>query len=345
MTSHRTASLDFVGMPKGEGFFMNFVYPDGVDHSGRTMVFTIQNKKTRKKVVVNGPSSEIVVSDSTISVTLVSDTASDEPGSTITLGDLENSPCVYGFDLLDAGGVLINRFQGEVEWISYLGPFDGSTGTISETVTVNTEPLQVVISGDAITGGGMSASMYDPRGIQDDAFDMSNMTEGTDSLILTQSERNKINVRPYVYTHEITISDFDSSGSRTTLEVDDHAFVMTANTAMTFRRAEIDIPEWDSELQGTPEFKVLSGADPGTELGTVTGFNSKVDQAHDGADPSPEYYTGSTSNVSVSVSAGDGIVLKCTDNGQGYGEESGYGGYSSVSDFIRVRLYFDLADF
>tara|TARA_R100001510_G_C7656664_1_gene216932 strand:+ start:2132 stop:3136 length:1005 start_codon:yes stop_codon:yes gene_type:complete len=334
-------------MPKGEGFFMNLVYPSGVDHSGRTMVFTIQNKKTRKKVVINGPGSEITVSSSTISITVVSDTVSDELGSTTVLGDLENSPCIYGFDLIDAGGVLINRFQGEVEWISYLGPFDGSTGSISETVTVNTEPLQVIISGDAIVGSGdMLASVYDPTGVQGDAFDMSNMVEGTNALILTQAERNKINVRPYVYTYEITVSDFtNSGGSAATIEVNDHAFVMTANTAMTFRRAEIDIPQWDISSQGNPEFKVLAGADPGTELGTVTGFSSAVPQAYDGADPEPAFYTGSSSNVSASVTAGDGIVLKCTDNGHALSGESGYGGFESVTDFIRVRLYFDLADF
>ena len=154
-----------------------------------------------------------------------------------------------------------------------------------------------------------------------------------------------LSVRPYVYTYDLTVEDFtNSGGDAATLEIDDHAFVMTANTAMTFRRAEIDIPEWDT-LQGNPEFKVLAGADPGTELGTVTGFNSTVPQAYDGSDPSPEYYTGSSSNVSVSVSSGDGIVLKCTDNGHASGEESGYDGQSSVTDFIRVRLYFDAADF
>jgi len=160
-----------------------------------------------------------------------------------------------------------------------------------------------------------------------------------------------LSVRPYVYTHDITIEDFtNSGGDAATLEIDDHAFVMTSNMAMTFRRAEIDIPEWDT-LQGTPEFKVLAGYNAGspTELGTVTGFSSPVPQAFDdpsgSADPNPQYYTGSSSNVSVSVSSGDGIVLKCTDNGHTNGEESGYGGRSSVTDFIRVRLYFDAPDF
>jgi hypothetical protein len=119
---------------------------------------------------------------------------------------------------------------------------------------------------------------------------------------------------------------------------------MTANMAMTFRRAEIDLPLWDT-LQGTPEFKVLAGANPGTEIGTVTGFLSTVPQAFEGSDPQPPFYTGTSSNVSVSVTAGDGIVLKCTDNGHAYGEESGYAGYNSVGDFVRVRLYFDAPDF
>jgi hypothetical protein len=154
-----------------------------------------------------------------------------------------------------------------------------------------------------------------------------------------------LSVRPYVYTYDIPVEDFtNSGGGSATLEIDDHTFVMTANMAMTFRRAEIDLPLWDT-LQGTPEFKVLAGANPGTEIGTVTGFLSTVPQAFEGSDPQPPFYTGTSSNVSVSVTAGDGIVLKCTDNGHAYGEESGYAGYNSVGDFVRVRLYFDAPDF
>ena len=39
---------------------------------------------------------------------------------------------------------------------------------------------------------GMSAAVYDPQGIEDDVFDMDNMVEGSNNLILTQDERDTI---------------------------------------------------------------------------------------------------------------------------------------------------------
>ena len=158
-----------------------------------------------------------------------------------------------------------------------------------------------------------------------------------------------LSTRPYVYTYDIPISDFaGTGGDAATLETGNHAFVMTANmSGMTFRRAEIDIPEWDAASgQGNPQFQILSGAEPGTVLGLVTvDGGSDVPQAYESSGPTPKYYTGTSGNVSVSVTAGDGIVLACTSNGHVSGEESGYGGFSSVTDYIRVRLYFDVTDF
>lgn len=157
-----------------------------------------------------------------------------------------------------------------------------------------------------------------------------------------------LDYHPYVYTYDITIADFaNTGGDSAALEVGDHAFIMTANLGeMYFRRAEIDIPEWDAAAQGNPQFKILAGAEPGTELGTVTVTgNSEVPQAYEGANPNPSYYTGSTGIVAVGVTPGDGIVIECTNNGHTSGEESGYDGYSSVTDFIRVRLYFDVPDY
>ena len=85
-----------------------------------------------------------------------------------------------------------------------------------------------------------------------------------------------------------------------------------------------------------------------TTLGTVTvdaGTSDKVPQTYEGSSADPEYYSGSTGNVSVAVTAGDGITLECLNNGHVEGEEGGYGGYAAVTDFIRVRLYFDVTDF
>lgn len=42
------------------------------------------------------------------------------------------------------------------------------------------------------SGGDMTAAVYDPTSVADDAFDMDNMTEGSTNLILTASERTNI---------------------------------------------------------------------------------------------------------------------------------------------------------
>ena len=158
-----------------------------------------------------------------------------------------------------------------------------------------------------------------------------------------------LEVRPYCYTYDIAISDFaNSGGDSAALEVGDHAFIMTAGmSGMTFRRAEIDIPEWEVTYRDDPQFKVLAGDDPGTTLGTVSVLAESGDeilQAYEGNAPNPKYYSGTSGTVSVGVTAYDGIVLECIANGHYLGEESGYDGRSSVTDFIRVRLYFDITE-
>jgi len=163
-----------------------------------------------------------------------------------------------------------------------------------------------------------------------------------------------LSVRSYVYTYDITIADFGLAvGSG--LEVGRTAFVMTVNmTGMTFRRAEIDIPEWETDGPGQPvqadaEFDILAGSTPDL-IGTVTVDGSspvyRIDmRGGNNTNPDPDYYTGSSGDVSEAVYSGDGIVLECMNNGQVSGEESGYEGRSAVTDFIRVRLYFDADDF
>jgi len=117
---------------------------------------------------------------------------------------------------------------------------------------------------------------------------------------------------------------------------------------MTFRKAEIDIPEWDSSNQGTPVFDITAGDPDDSPTHTVlarvsigTGLEHTT-RTHLG-----QFYSGASTPVSVSVSAGDGINILVIQNGHqgGSGFENGDEGNNSVNTFLRVRLYFDSADY
>ena len=168
-----------------------------------------------------------------------------------------------------------------------------------------------------------------------------------------QGPAGSISVRPHVYTLDVPVDDFaESAGVSDPLEVNDIAFLMGVNSAMTFRKAEIDIPAWapDPIDQGDPQFAITVG-DPddsptAVTLTTVTvDGNPSTPLAHDTGSHQGQFYTGASSVVSVAVAAGDGINIKVIQNGHPSNEESGYDGYDSVSGFLRVRLYFDAADY
>ncbi len=162
-----------------------------------------------------------------------------------------------------------------------------------------------------------------------------------------------ISVRPYVYSLDMPVSDFKSSANVVDpLEVNETAFFMGVNTAMTFRKAEIDIPAWAvvASDQGDPEFAITVG-DPDDSPTAVTLTTVTVDGnpttplAHDTGSHRGQIYTGASSAVSVAVAAGDGINIKVIQNGHPSNDPSGTSGLDSVSGFLRIRLYFDSADY
>jgi len=165
-----------------------------------------------------------------------------------------------------------------------------------------------------------------------------------------QGPAGPISVRPHVYTMDIPTSDFAQYADtyQYGLEQDDIAFLMGVNSDMTFRKAEIDIPEWDSSNQGTPVFDITAGDPDDSPTHTVlarvsigTGLEHTT-RTHLG-----QFYSGASTPVSVSVSAGDGINILVIQNGHqgGGGFEDGDEGNNSVNTFLRVRLYFDSADY
>lgn len=158
-----------------------------------------------------------------------------------------------------------------------------------------------------------------------------------------------ISVRSHVYTIDVPVSDFAQYPNVSdALEQDDIAFLMGVNSDMTFRKVEIDIPEWDSDNQGTPVFDITAGDPEDSPTATVLARVS-VGTAlkHTQRTHLKQFQSGASTPVSVPVSAGDGINILVIQNGHqaGSGAESGYEGNDSVNTFLRVRLYFDAADY
>jgi len=112
-----------MAMPYGDGFYLTFSFPTGTDHTGRTMEFKIKNKKTEDEFSLTGPNTQITVSDETIDVAIPSATTD---GSSVPLSKIESldDESAYGFKVLDSGGLLIARFQGDIRWVPDVGEFN-----------------------------------------------------------------------------------------------------------------------------------------------------------------------------------------------------------------------------
>lgn len=112
-------------MPYGDGFYLTFNFPSGTDHTGRTMEFTIRNKKTKKSFSLTGPNTQITVASEVIDIAAPSATTD---GSGVAMSDIESvdDNSEYGFKVLDSGGLLVARFQGEIAWAPAVGLFNES---------------------------------------------------------------------------------------------------------------------------------------------------------------------------------------------------------------------------
>lgn len=120
-------STGLTRMHKVAGFALTFVFPTGTSHTSRTMVLTIENKKSGKLFTITGPvANKIVVQSNKIVVTI----APSETGTEgITLSKLTESGCVYGFDVYSTTiltSPLVSAFRGDIEWVGPRGAFNES---------------------------------------------------------------------------------------------------------------------------------------------------------------------------------------------------------------------------
>jgi len=102
---------------------MNLNFPTGTDHTGRTMDFSIRNKKSEKLFELSGPNAQITVASEQIAIAVPSATTDAE---NVALSSLETSECEYGFDVRESSGTLVARFQGNIQWPSKRGMFNES---------------------------------------------------------------------------------------------------------------------------------------------------------------------------------------------------------------------------
>ena len=114
-------------MHKVEGFKLSLAFPDDTSHTSRTMVLTIENKKSGKLGTFTGPAANLIVVDGVnINVTIPPSEASDEGDA---LSKFIESDCIFGFDLY-AGTILTSALvyaaRGDIEWVDPRGAFNES---------------------------------------------------------------------------------------------------------------------------------------------------------------------------------------------------------------------------
>lgn len=125
----------------------------------------------------------------------------------------------YGLSQEDFTTTLFNKLNSLT--VGYLGLFPDSAalnaahpvGIVGQFATIATTDTLWTWDDDTTawidTGNGsfgdMLASVYDPGAIAANVFDMDNMVEGT-SLILTQTERDKINLKAEYFTGGVALA-------------------------------------------------------------------------------------------------------------------------------------------
>lgn len=75
---------------------------------------------------------------------------------------------------------------------SYICLVAHTSGTFATDLAASKWELLAQKGADGAGSGDMTAAVYDPGSVADDAFDMDNMVEGTDTKIMTAAERTKV---------------------------------------------------------------------------------------------------------------------------------------------------------
>lgn len=135
-----------------------------------------------------------------------------------------------------------------------------ATGTPSATTFLNGNNEWSVPAGSG--SGDMLASTYDPNTVAGDAFLMDNMTEGTNSKILTSSERT-------------AITDNTAKVGITTVQAD----AIVANTAKIPDASTTGTPSATTFLRGDNQWATPAGGGGGGDVATDAIWNASGDLA------------------------------------------------------------------
>jgi hypothetical protein len=137
----------------------------------------------------------------------------------------------------------------------------------------STSSLQIVkpsnLPGGGGGGGDMLASVYDPGGINSNAFIMDNMIEGTVNLILTVSERNAITANTAKVSNANHTGDVAGDGvltlqneaitNKTAFTPESGDFILGSDTSNSGNLGRIDVsPFLDQSTPGLSEVSITS---------------------------------------------------------------------------------------
>lgn len=157
-----------------------------------------------------------------------------------------------------------------------------------------------------IANGGMSQDVYDPNGVGDDAFDMDNMVEGTDTKVMTAAERTAIS--GLATTYQPLDSDL------TTIAAANNGSVLAATTASFLTADETKLDNIEALADVTDETNVVSALNGATlPTATVSGSDKLLLQD---ADDNDELKT-ATAQAIADLATGGAQIATGTYTGNG----------------------------
>lgn len=206
----------------------------------------------------------------------------------------------------------------------------GETGfTLSDEVS-----LEIALSGE----GGMTTAVYDPTGVNDDAFDMDNMADGTSKVAMTAAERAKLTDIDLVIA-QLALGQADALNAATFLGSTGNRFADSFDALTYVDTAGATNLDSGTAGQLKPSIgssSAISGA-TGTNIGDMTG-NGGLAACFDGTTNKPNSTSASKSAATLSyVGKNYSASPKKIAQAQTYGSnESGYVGTANPSVTIKL---------
>lgn len=157
---------------------------------------------------------------------------------------------------------------------TYIGQYVGTSGYVSLIASAVDIRGPQGTQGAAGSGSGdMLEAMYDPNGVNDDAFDMDNMVETVGSKIMTAAERIKLSSLTTVDASSVetagAVMETDTSTSSMAFVVNENN--MTSNSA-TKVPTQASVKSYvDSKIVTRTESLIVAASDESTAISAGTG--------------------------------------------------------------------------